>query len=78
MVGWLVGCLVTYTHTCGLKIGEGHGIVLISNKRTFPWLSCLIGLIGWFTWQLMDRLKDVQARIEAVEGSLSNPTDSDE
>ncbi|MDG1525750.1 MAG: hypothetical protein P8Q90_06765 [Candidatus Thalassarchaeaceae archaeon] len=40
--------------------------------------AAMIGLIGWFTWQLLDRLKDVQARIEAVEESLSNPTDSDE
>jgi cytochrome oxidase assembly protein ShyY1 len=40
--------------------------------------AAMICLIGWFTWQLLDRLKDVQERIEAVEGSLSNPTDSDE
>ena len=38
----------------------------------------MIRLIGWFTWQLMDRLNDVTARIDAVESSLSNPTDSDE
>ena len=40
--------------------------------------AAMIGLIGWFTWQLLDRLRDVQSRIEAVEESLSNPTDSDE
>ena len=40
--------------------------------------AMMIGLIGWFTWQLLDRLKDVQSRIEAVESSLSNPTDSEE
>ena len=40
--------------------------------------TAMIGLIGWFTWQLLDRLRDVQARIKAVEESLSNPTDSDE
>ena len=40
--------------------------------------AVMIGLIGWFTWQLLDRLRDVQARIEAVEETLSNPTDSEE
>ena len=40
--------------------------------------AAMIGLIGWFTLQLLDRLKDVQSRIEAVESSLSNPTDSEE
>ena len=29
----------------------------------------MIGLIGWFTWQLMDRLNDVTARMDAVESS---------
>ncbi len=40
--------------------------------------AAMIGLIGWFTWQLMDRLQEVRSRIEAVESALSNPTDSDE
>tara|TARA_B100001029_G_C15061015_1_gene458478 strand:- start:1302 stop:1457 length:156 start_codon:yes stop_codon:yes gene_type:complete len=40
--------------------------------------TVMIGLIGWFTWQLMDRLNDVNARMDAVESSLSNPTDSEE
>ena len=40
--------------------------------------AVMIGLIGWFTWQLLDRLRDVQARIEAVEEAISNPKDSDE
>ena len=40
--------------------------------------AVMIGLIGWFTWQLLDRLKHVQARIEAVEESISNPKDSED
>lgn len=40
--------------------------------------AVMIGLIGWFTWQLMDRINDVTARMDAVESSLTNPTDSDE
>ena len=40
--------------------------------------AAMIGLIGWFTWQLLDRLKDVQSRIEAVEESISNPEDSED
>jgi len=40
--------------------------------------AVMIGLIGWFTGQLLDRLRDVQARIEAVEEAISNPKDSDE
>lgn len=40
--------------------------------------AVMIGLIGWFTWQLMDRLNDVTARMDAVESSMSNPSDSDE
>ncbi len=40
--------------------------------------AAMIGLIGWFTWQLIDRLQEVRSRIEAVEATLSNPTDSDE
>ena len=40
--------------------------------------ATMIGLIAWFTWQLMDRLRDVTSRMDAVESSLSNPTDSDE
>ena len=40
--------------------------------------AVMIGLIGWFTWQLLDRLKDVRARIEAVEESVSNPKDSED
>ena len=40
--------------------------------------AVMIGLIGWFTWQLLDRLRDVQARIKAVEETMSNPTDSEE
>ena len=40
--------------------------------------AVMIGLIGWVTWQLLDRLRDVQARIEAVEEAISNPKDSDE
>ena len=40
--------------------------------------AAMIGLIGWFTWQLLDRLRDVQAWIGAVEETLSNPTDSEE
>ena len=40
--------------------------------------AAMIGLIGWFTWQLLDRLKDVQSRIEAVEESISNPKDSED
>ena len=37
--------------------------------------AVMIGLIGWFTWQLLDRLNDVQSRIEAVEEAISNPKD---
>jgi len=40
--------------------------------------AVMIGLIGWFTWQLLDRLNDVLARIEAVEESISNPKDSED
>ena len=40
--------------------------------------AVMIGLIGWFTWQLLDRLRDVQARVGAVEETLSHPTDSEE
>ena len=40
--------------------------------------AVMIGLIGWFTWQLLDRLKDVQARIEAVDEAISNPEDSED
>ena len=40
--------------------------------------AVMIGLIGWFTWQLMDRINDVTSRMDAVESSLTNPTDSDE
>ena len=40
--------------------------------------AAMIGLIWWFTWQLLDRLKDVQSRIEAVEESISNPEDSED
>jgi hypothetical protein len=40
--------------------------------------AAMIGLIGWFTWQLLDRLADVKARLHAVEESLSNPNDSEE
>ena len=40
--------------------------------------AVMIGLIGWFTWQLLDRLNDVQSRIEAVEEAVSNPKDSED
>ena len=40
--------------------------------------AAMIGLIGWFTWQLLDRLRDVQARIKAIEETMSNPSDSEE
>ena len=40
--------------------------------------AVMIGLIGWFTWQLLDRLNDVQSRIEAVEEAISNPKDSED
>ena len=38
----------------------------------------MIGLIGWFTWQLMDRMNDVNARMASVEASLLNAADSEE
>ena len=34
--------------------------------------SAMIGLIGWFTWQLLDRLTNVQARLDAVESVLND------
>ena len=34
--------------------------------------AAMIGLIGWFTWQVLDRLTEVRARLDAVEGSLNN------
>ena len=40
--------------------------------------AVMIGLIGWFTWQLLDRLRDVKSRIEVVEEAISNPKDSDD
>ena len=40
--------------------------------------AAMIGLIGWFTWQLIDRLDDINSRMDAVESSLSNPMDSEE
>jgi hypothetical protein len=33
--------------------------------------AAMIGLIGWFTWQLLDRLSDVKARLDAVEATLN-------
>lgn len=40
--------------------------------------AAMIGLIGWFTWQLLDRLAEVRARLDAVETTLGNPEDSEE
>ena len=34
--------------------------------------AAMIGLIGWFTWQVLDRLTEVRARLDAVEGSLDD------
>ena len=33
--------------------------------------AAMIGLVGWFTWQLPDRLAEVRARLDAVEDSLN-------
>ncbi|MEE3082717.1 MAG: hypothetical protein VX320_01335 [Candidatus Thermoplasmatota archaeon] len=33
--------------------------------------AAMIGLVGWFTWQLLDRLTEVRARLDAVEDSLN-------
>ena len=34
--------------------------------------AAMIGLVGWFTWQLLDRLTEVRARLDAVEDSLNS------
>ncbi|MDP6906788.1 MAG: hypothetical protein QF440_05170 [Candidatus Thalassarchaeaceae archaeon] len=39
--------------------------------------ASMIGLIGWFTWQILDRLSNVKARLDAVEDTLGEK-DSEE
>lgn len=34
--------------------------------------AVMIGLIGWFTWQLLDRLSDVNARMAAAEAAMES------
>ena len=34
--------------------------------------AAMIGLIGWFTWQVLNRLTEVRSRLDAVESSLNN------
>ena len=32
--------------------------------------AAIIGLLGWYTWQLLARMTDVKSRLDAVEISL--------
>jgi len=40
--------------------------------------AAMIGLIGWFTWQLIDRMRSVQERLLALEESIDNSSDLSE
>jgi len=37
--------------------------------------AVIIGLLGWFTWQLLARLSDVKSRLDAVESSLQDDSE---
>lgn len=37
--------------------------------------AVIIGLLGWYTWQLLARLTDVKSRLDAVETSLHDDSE---
>jgi len=39
--------------------------------------AVMIALIGWFTWQLLHRLQDVNARMAAVEDALESTAEEE-